>query len=138
MLRRITIAILTLGLVTTPVQADQQRQCLAKAIYHEARGESIQGQKAVGYVVLNRLNSPKWPKTICDVVHQKGQFSGIGRATIPENKKIKYNELASKLITSYNVSNDPTNGARYFHNRFVKPGWKAIKTAVIGAHYFYR
>ena len=44
--------------------------CLATNIYHEARGESIQGKFAVGHVTLNRVASPRYPNNICDVVYQ--------------------------------------------------------------------
>ncbi len=50
---------------------------LANVIYHEARGESRQGQIAVGYVVLNRVNDPRYPSTIERVIWQRNQFSGI-------------------------------------------------------------
>ena len=44
--------------------------CLAQNIYHEAKSESTAGQVAVGLVVLNRVNSKRYPGTICDVVYQ--------------------------------------------------------------------
>ncbi len=57
----------------------KQINCLATAIYYEARGESTQGQKAVASVVINRVKSPRFPKTPCAVLYQKGQFSFIGK-----------------------------------------------------------
>jgi len=47
-----------------------QVHCLATNIYHEARGESFSGKIAVANVVLNRVESKKYPNTICDVVYQ--------------------------------------------------------------------
>ena len=47
-----------------------QMHCLATNIYHEARGESFAGKVAVGNVTLNRVNHPRYPNTICDVVYQ--------------------------------------------------------------------
>jgi len=44
--------------------------CLAKNIYHEARGESLQGKKAVANVTLNRVHSNLFPDTVCGVVYQ--------------------------------------------------------------------
>jgi spore germination cell wall hydrolase CwlJ-like protein len=53
-----------------------QVHCLAEAVFHEARGESIEGQAAVARVVMNRTRYPKtFGKSICEVVYQKGQFS---------------------------------------------------------------
>jgi N-acetylmuramoyl-L-alanine amidase len=49
---------------------DPQLVCLAENIYHEARGQSIQGQVAVAMVTLNRVKSDMFPNTICDVVKQ--------------------------------------------------------------------
>ena len=52
----------------------KQWACLAEAIYFEARGEPVEGQFAVAEVVLNRVDSPKCPNSICKVVRQ-----GTGR-----------------------------------------------------------
>lgn len=48
--------------------------CLAQAIYHEARGETLEGQLKVARVILNRSASSKFPNTICKVVAQPAQF----------------------------------------------------------------
>ena len=42
-------------------------ECLAKNIYHEARGEPANGKQAVAHVVLNRVNRNDFPNTICAV-----------------------------------------------------------------------
>ena len=51
--------------------------CLALAVYHEARGEPLIGQKAVAEVVMNRVASDRFPDTICGVVMQPKQFSFV-------------------------------------------------------------
>ena len=48
--------------------------CVALAVYFEARGESLEGQRAVASVVWNRRNDERWPNHTCEVVAQKGQF----------------------------------------------------------------
>ena len=48
----------------------KEMNCLAKAIYFEARGEPVKGQQLVAQVVLNRVDSEYYPDTICDVVYQ--------------------------------------------------------------------
>lgn len=56
-----------------PVEPDideRELQCLAKNIYHEARGESLEGKLAVAHVTLNRVHSPRFPDTVCKVVYQ--------------------------------------------------------------------
>src|SRR5690606_29914794 len=50
--------------------SDKELNCLATAIYFEARGESYRGQVAVGQVVLNRVQHRLYPSTICGVVYQ--------------------------------------------------------------------
>src|SRR5699024_5330367 len=55
--------------------ADEQCMKLAEAIYHESRGESIKGQIAVAQVIMNRVNDPKFPNTVKEVIEQPKQFS---------------------------------------------------------------
>lgn len=68
-------------------------RCMADNLYQEARGETIEGVVAVGQVVLNRVKSPKWPNSICEVVYQNKvnihgytvyQFSWVGK---PDKEK---------------------------------------------------
>ena len=47
-----------------------QKNCLARAIYFEARSETELGQVAVAQVILNRVRDPNYPNSICDVVYQ--------------------------------------------------------------------
>jgi spore germination cell wall hydrolase CwlJ-like protein len=66
----------------TPVQGYDARYftkeeltCLTDNLYHEARGEPIQGRYAVIFATLERVLNKKFPKSICGVVHQPWQFS---------------------------------------------------------------
>ena len=54
-------------------------RCLTEALYHEARGESVKGQRAVAEVILNRVDHPAFPKSVCGVVNQPSQFSYKGK-----------------------------------------------------------
>ena len=54
----------------------RELQCLSEAIYFEARGEPLIGQLAVGNVIMNRVSSPRFPNTICKVVHQGRKING--------------------------------------------------------------
>lgn len=58
-------------------------RCIAQAIYHEARGETLAGQKAVADVVMNRVRSGKWSSDACGVIHAPGQFQGSSRWPTP-------------------------------------------------------
>jgi spore germination cell wall hydrolase CwlJ-like protein len=51
------------------------RECLIRAMYFESNRSSTEGMLAVGTVVMNRLDQPNYPKTICGVVGQPGQFA---------------------------------------------------------------
>ena len=90
---------------------------------------------AVGQVTINRVNSPKFPNTICDVVYQKYQFSWTAmKLPKPRGKAwILAQELAQRTLDK-GLPNFP---ALYFHNHSVRPGWKKRIVATIGGHVFY-
>lgn len=127
-------------------QGDAEWQCLTEALYFEARGESLEGQVAVAEVILNRVDSPLYPRSICGVVKQRGgggcQFSYVcdGRADRMREKGSA--DLAGRIARAM-LDGAPrllTDGATHFHTRAVRPGWsrRFDQTASIGAHVFYR
>jgi len=133
----------------------KEKICLAKAIYFEARNQSIDGKIAVGTVVMNRVKTGMHPNTICEVVHTGCQFSWNCDKTKkynPENRKNiverqAWNEslmLANDLILEYNSESfdDITKGATYFHASYVSPEWRKWKklqrTVKIDKHIFYK
>lgn len=127
-------------------KGDDQWECLAKALYFEARGESVKGQFAVAEVILNRVNSPRYPATICSVVHQGGrkgcQFS-FTCDRHPDKIREKGAWVQAGKIARLMIDGAPralTDGATHFHTRQVRPAWsrKFPRTAEIGAHLFYR
>lgn len=114
--------------------------CLALNIYHEARGEPLQGQRAVAHVVINRVKHPAYPDDVCKVVYQDKQFSWVGtKKQKPKGpawdqaKTVAYKALLGE-------SKDPTYGATHFHTKYVKPKWsyrlKRVRT--INNHVFYK
>lgn len=127
-------------------EGDAEWQCLTEALYFEARGESLDGQVAVAEVILNRVASPLYPRTVCAVVNQRGgggcQFSYTcdGRTTKMREKGAA--DLAGRIARAM-LDGAPrllTEGATHFHSRGVRPGWskRFSHTATIGAHSFYR
>lgn len=64
-------------LSTTDEAKRRDVACLAMAVYYESRGESLKGQRAVASVVMNRVRSPRFPDTVCEVIFQPHQFSFI-------------------------------------------------------------
>jgi N-acetylmuramoyl-L-alanine amidase len=89
---------------------------LARAIYAEARGESFTGQVAVGAVILNRIESREFPKTLREVIMQKQsgtyQFSPVEDGSI----NLQPDETALCAALQAIAGYDPTNGALYFYN----------------------
>lgn len=125
---------------------DAQFECLAQTIYHEARGETLQGQVAVAEVVLNRLDDPRFPKTICGVVGQGGRggcaFSWTCDGRPDQAADRAAWDQAAKIARAM-IDGAPrrlTDGATFFHTIGVRPTWTRSyqRTAQIGAHTFYQ
>ena len=110
--------------------------CLVKNIYYEARGESAEGKKAVGIVTMNRVRSLNYPKTICEVVYQRKQFSWTNKRM----KKHKINEDEwQKSINAATAAYNTVESfdATHYHNLTVSPRWGLKKLIKIGNHRFY-
>jgi len=123
---------------------DRQVICLAKNIWFESRGEPSDGQLAVGLVTLNRAEHTSWPKTICEVVYQPGQFSWTAEPGL-RNKKPTGEQweqivlLSATLMHRRDLFDDITDGATYFHATYVKPGWSKLQHTIrLGQHVFYK
>jgi Cell Wall Hydrolase len=123
---------------------DEQWECLRRAVYFEARGEGLQGQFAVAEVVLNRVDSPDFPGTICGVVNARGSgacaFSFVcdgARNMDDATSRDRAGRIARVLMDG--APRSLTLGATYFHARHVSPNWgRRVLTASIGQHIFYR
>ena len=134
-------------LATQPLASGgEDWSCLTKALYFEARGETVAGQFAVAEVILNRVDSPLYPRSVCGVVGQRGgggcQFSYVcdGRPDVMHEVGA-YREMGK--IAAIMLAGAPralTKGATHFHTNAVRPRWahRFPRTAVIGAHLFYR
>lgn len=130
---------------------DPELMCLAKNIFHEARGESIEGQIAVGIVTLNRVRSDKYPNNVCDVVYQPYQFSWTLKKAQIKNWKLyhRIKDLAHLLLNNEVVSDvgdalfyhastipDPRTGKKVHFEPFWAP--EMLQVAVIDNHIFYQ
>ena len=130
--------------------ADLERQtvCLANAVYYEANGEPLSGQRAVAQVVLNRLRHPRFPKTICEVVYQGSerptgcQFSftcdgSLGRAPNPVRFKTALG-VATAALDGWTSAE--AGQATHYHTLYVFPKWapELLKLGILGHHIFYR
>jgi hypothetical protein len=123
---------------------DAEWECLRQALYFESRGESLQGQFAVAEVILNRVDSPDFPNTICKVVHARGRgacaFSYVcdGLRSMHEaGSRDRAGRIARVMMDG--APRSLTLGATYFHTHHVRPNWgRRVQTVSIGAHLFYR
>lgn len=123
-------------------------ECLAEALYFEARGETLEGMFAVAEVILNRVDSGAYPGSVCAVVNQGTgrlyacQFTytcdGISDAITDSGAYAVVGRVASAMLAG--APRTLTNGATHYHTRAVSPSWAARfpQTAAIGAHLFYR
>ena len=124
-----------------PAQLSRELQCLAGAIYFEAKSESLPGQLAVGRVVVARSKSGRFPDSYCGVVYQPSQFSFVrGRSMPPINKNSQHwrNAVAIAQIADDGSWRSPVEGALFFHATHVSPGWRLKRLARIDNHIFYR
>ncbi len=129
-------------------QVEEELNCLALNIYHEARNEPDEGQFAVAHVVLNRIADRRFPDTVCKVIRQGGervrhrcQFSWWcdGRSDRPRNLRKWRNIKAMAEAVYWGRSVDPTGGALWYHADYVSPYWGRIfkRSRQIGRHIFY-
>ncbi len=123
-------------------------KCLSEALYFEARGESVRGQFAVAEVILNRVESGRFPNTVCGVIRQgtgkkyQCQFTYTcdGRKEVIREKKA-YERVAKVARLALRGAGQPlTAGATHYHTKSVRPSWARVykETARIGTHIFYR
>jgi spore germination cell wall hydrolase CwlJ-like protein len=126
---------------TLPDRVDGDLRCLANAIYFEAKGEPLSGQLAVAKVILNRTQSGRFPKSVCSVVMQSGQFSFVRGGVLPqapETCRAFHTAVAIAQVAMDDDWDSAAGDALYFHARRVSPGWRMTKVASIGNHVFYR
>lgn len=114
--------------------------CMAGAIYFESKGEPLSGQLAVAEVILNRSRSGRFPRSICSVVTQAGQFSFVRGGRVPSivpNAAYR-TAVAVARVALGDMWDSPASDAMYFHARRAAPGWGRTAVATIGNHIFYR
>jgi spore germination cell wall hydrolase CwlJ-like protein len=133
--------------------ANDERHCLATAIYHEARGEIEDGQWAVANVIINRAFSKKYPSTLCGVVYQnadKGKFrcqftfACDGRSDVGTERRAwkRALEIADAAYDDFRRGERPDmlpDNVMYYHTTAVSPNWSQTfrRVAAIGSHIFY-
>lgn len=127
----------------TSAPLDVQTNCLATAVYFEARGESLEGQLAVARVVINRAASGQYPSDWCSVVKQPYQFSFVRRGQFPQadtNCDAWKKAEAIAELAAANIVPSVGPGVLWYHADYVAPSWgqRLERVEKIGAHIFYR
>jgi spore germination cell wall hydrolase CwlJ-like protein len=132
--------------------ANKERDCLSTAIYHEARGESVNGQWAVANVIINRAMSKRFPSSMCGVVFQNADqgrfhcqftFACDGHSDVATERSAwtRASQIAKAAYSEFQQGKRPgvvPGSALYYHTASVSPGWNNMKrVAQIGAHVFY-
>jgi spore germination cell wall hydrolase CwlJ-like protein len=135
-----TIILMGLMPKTASMPKINEQECLAKNIYYEAPDESYEGKLAVATVTMNRAKSKEWPKTVCGVVYQKGQFSWTAKPYPIRDMKIYKEAMRIAHEVLFENKRLPTiKNAMFFHNMSVKPKWSLTMLPIqqIGGHIFY-
>lgn len=129
-------------------EMNAELRCLSEALYFEARGESVKGQFAVAEVILNRVDSPVYPDSVCGVIKQgtgrkfQCQFTYTcdGHPEVIREKRAfqQVAKVADALLDG--ADRKLTKGATHYHTRAVNPRWARVfpRTAAIDTHLFYR
>lgn len=124
-----------------PATLSNELECLAGAIFFEAKGESLAGQLAVGRVIVARSQSGRFPASYCGVVYQPSQFSFIRGRSMPAINRSGHqwqNALRVAVIADQGTWKSPVEGAMFFHAAHVSPRWGKARMAKIDGHIFYR
>ncbi len=116
--------------------ASGPRDCLMRAMYFESIRSSREGLLAVGTVVMNRVESPKFPSSVCAVVGQRKQFApGVLSRKIRGNKE----ELAKLADAILDGKRHPgVKRAKFFHTAGLRFPYKNMHYVLVaGGNAFY-
>jgi spore germination cell wall hydrolase CwlJ-like protein len=122
--------------------------CLTSAVYYEAANQGAAGEAAVAQVVLNRLRSPIFPKTVCGVVFEGSELKTGCQFTFTCDGSLARRPALTLWRDARQVAERALNGyvqksvglATHYHTIWVVPYWQSsvIKVGQIWAHIFYR
>lgn len=110
---------------------------LSHIINAESCNQPLAGKIAVGNVVLNRVNSSRFPNTVYEVIFQSGQFTPVSNGAIRREPTAE-SVIAAKLCLD---GANTAGNALYFINPYTSPNSWASRNrpyvATIGAHAFF-
>jgi spore germination cell wall hydrolase CwlJ-like protein len=115
-------------------------ECMARTVYHEASNQALRGQLAVAQVILNRTKADAFPRTVCGVIGQPGQFSHAPMTASAATSKPWDTAVAISTIAEEDRLAQVAPGALFFHAAYARPAWSRTheRIAQIGDHIFYR
>ncbi len=140
---------------------DKEVTCMAKNIFYEAAIESTAGKLAVAHVTLNRVDSHRFPNTVCEVVYEGPHYTARDGQLLPKRDRCQFSwycdgkhddpregsrlwkdsqELAKYILLKKDELLDITDGALHYHASYIRaPKWAARKTVTtkIDQHIFY-
>jgi len=113
-----------------------ERDCLVRAMYFESNRSSHDGLMAVGTVVMNRVDSPRFPNTICGVVGEDGQFApGVMTRPLDPRQVAPAQQAANAILGGERYA--PVGKAMHFHMASFKNPYPAQYVAYAGGNAFY-
>ena len=148
------------SLLTSPsFSSEQQIKCLADNIYWEARNQEVRGMMAVAHVTRNRVRSPHWPSTYCEVIEEgpmRESWTTRKNPLLPDDQRVYFpkrdrcqfswycdgksdriwNEdaFARAFIIAKRVIagqyDGYLEGATHYHATYVNPDWAKTKTLI--------
>lgn len=123
---------------------NRELKCLADNIYFEAGNQSATGKLAVAAVTINRVKSPRFPKSVCSVVYQRTrgtcQFSWVceGKKRIRSQQQYAESKrIAEKVLLSGANHGIFGRNVLFYHADYVNPRWNLRRVTKIGDHIFY-
>ena len=130
---------------------EAELNCLAENVYHEARGEPLEGQYAVAEVTMNRVRARAFPDSVCEVVHEQrwdarrkrnvGAFAWTELDSLDRPSGPAWRQARDVATAVYDGEHAPhMPNALYYHAKYIKPSWAKPnrRVATIGSHVFYR
>ena len=91
-----------------------EKECMMRAMYFESNRSSAEGMLAVGTVVMNRLNDPRYPKSVCSVVGQKNQFAqGVLTKPMTDSGAVLAAQVADEVLRG--ARHPGVQNAQHFH-----------------------
>ena len=120
---------------------DAEVECIAKVVVHEAGNQSRKGQLAVAQLIMNRIESGRFPATACGVANQPGQFFRTADYNPPRNSATWSSAVEVAREAREGTSEKVVPGALFFQAAYASTGSffrSRQRVATLGDHVFYR